>query len=409
MRPVSRSSSIDELEQLFSSSSDDSEDSDKSGNFFGEFPSKSRKSRGRPKASRNTTHNYNNNKKSPTSVYRSKSVRSKSTISRRKGRIAPMNVQRQLKTIVDFHDREHDPSGKKCRFVPPELVIPHILETEKYMKPNEKGILTFLPNFEPEQPPNYLFRYFNFKQELEQTDLTQIAHLTDEELDEIEQEIDSEIARIPPQDSIDITLIPGLDTALTNSIGINADVRTFKWKDFGNLVQFDVILMDPPWKVAVKDVTRGVAISYDQLTSETIMDIPLQYIQRDGYIFMWVIAAQLSNGIIMFRKWGYEFVTYLNWIKISKFGKYRPSHGYYMQHNKETLLIGKKGMPRKKCNREFFDSALIAPRNLRQSHKPGYLYQMIENMFPDMLYLEIFARPHNLRNGWVSIGIELPK
>jgi N6-adenosine-specific RNA methylase IME4 len=85
-----------------------------------------------------------------------------------------------------------------------------------------------------------------------------------------------------------------------------------------------------------------------------------------------------------------------------------PSHGYYMQHNKETLLVGLKGSPPEEMNKEKFQSLIVRQRGVRQSHKPDQLYEIIENVFPGQMYLEVFARPHNLREGWVSLGIELP-
>jgi N6-adenosine-specific RNA methylase IME4 len=136
--------------------------------------------------------------------------------------------------------------------------------------------------------------------------------------------------------------------------------------------------------------------------------MPLHYVQDNGYIFMWVIASQFANGVIMLKNWGYEFVTYMNWIKISKYGRYMPSHGYYMQHNKESVLVGLKGRPPEEIDRTKFESLIIKQRGIRQSHKPEALYEIIEDVFPGSMYLEIFARPHNLREGWVSIGIELP-
>jgi mRNA m6A methyltransferase catalytic subunit len=49
---------------------------------------------------------------------------------------------------------------------------------------------------------------------------------------------------------------------------------------------------------------------------------------------------------------------------------------------------------------------IIAPRRA-QSEKPPQLYELIEQLVPNGKYLEIFARRHNLRNYWVSIGLEL--
>jgi N6-adenosine-specific RNA methylase IME4 len=136
--------------------------------------------------------------------------------------------------------------------------------------------------------------------------------------------------------------------------------------------------------------------------------MPIRYLKDNGYIFLWVIASQFVNGVAMLKNWGYKVEGYMNWVKISKYGRYMPSHGYYLQHNKESLVIGLKGRPPAEMNKELFETLIVKQRGVRQSHKPEKLYEMIERIFPEQMYLEVFARPHNLRKGWVSIGIELP-
>ena len=42
-----------------------------------------------------------------------------------------------------------------------------------------------------------------------------------------------------------------------------------------------------------------------------------------------------------------------------------------------------------------------------QSQKPKNIYDIVEALVPDGHYLEIFSRRNNLRNFWVSIGLEL--
>jgi mRNA (2'-O-methyladenosine-N6-)-methyltransferase len=42
------------------------------------------------------------------------------------------------------------------------------------------------------------------------------------------------------------------------------------------------------------------------------------------------------------------------------------------------------------------------------SRKPDEVYALLERLAPGARKLELFARPHNLRPGWVSIGNQLP-
>lgn len=316
------------------------------------------------------------------------------------------------RTYTDQSELERDPCGEPCRFVPFEELRKMILVPEKVFDKDEKGVTTLLPNFRPDDP--FHIHWFGFEGVIETTELSTISALSDEALMKELERVEDEIAALPEMSPLEdledasVVAIPGYATDLTDSIAIQADVRTFDWKGLGAIQKFDVILMDPPWVICNSNVTRGVHIIYNQLEVNLIADMPLHYIQTDGYVFMWVIASQFANGVMMMKKWGYKIVATLNWIKISRYGKYCPSHGYYVQHNKETLIIGVKGNPPAEMDHEAFESCLVQQRGVRQSHKPTELYEMIEKMFPGMMYLEIFARPHNLRSGWVSLGIELP-
>jgi hypothetical protein len=40
-------------------------------------------------------------------------------------------------------------------------------------------------------------------------------------------------------------------------IPIHANVATYNWKDLADVLQFDVIMMDPPWALATANPTRG--------------------------------------------------------------------------------------------------------------------------------------------------------
>ena len=42
-----------------------------------------------------------------------------------------------------------------------------------------------------------------------------------------------------------------------------------------------------------------------------------------------------------------------------------------------------------------------------QSQKPNELYVRIERAIPGGTFMELFARNHNVRSGWISLGEEL--
>jgi mRNA (2'-O-methyladenosine-N6-)-methyltransferase len=52
--------------------------------------------------------------------------------------------------------------------------------------------------------------------------------------------------------------------------------------------------------------TRGVAIAYETLNDKEIMNIPFDKIQKDGFLFIWVINAKYRFAIQMMEENGYK-------------------------------------------------------------------------------------------------------
>ena len=106
---------------------------------------------------------------------------------------------------------------------------------------------------------------------------------------------------------------------------------------------FDVITCDPPWQLSSANPTRGVAIAYETLNDRQILDIPFKSLQTDGFLFIWVINAKYRFALEMMEHYGYKLVDEIAWVKQTVNGKIAKGHGYYLQHAKETCLIGVKG------------------------------------------------------------------
>lgn len=196
------------------------------------------------------------------------------------------------------------------------------------------------------------------------------------------------------------------------SIPLSKNVMTFNWDKLaevqllhGNRL-FDVICMDPPWQLSTANPTRGVAIAYDTLNDNDVINMPLWKIQNAGFLFIWVINAKYKFAFDLFDQQGYKVVDEVTWVKQTINGKINKGHGFYLQHAKETCLIGVKGDVRGKA---FFNIKNDVIFNMRrgQSQKPEEIYDIAEALVPNGYYLEIFGRRNNLHNGWVTIGNEL--
>ena len=79
--------------------------------------------------------------------------------------------------------------------------------------------------------------------------------------------------------------------------------------------------------------------------------------------------------------------------------------GHWLNHSKEHCLVGIKGTP--KLNRNL-DTDVIVSEVRETSRKPDELYGIIDRICPGGRKIELFARPHNRRAGWLALGNQLP-
>ncbi|KAG0040197.1 hypothetical protein BGZ83_002626 [Gryganskiella cystojenkinii] len=189
-------------------------------------------------------------------------------------------------------------------------------------------------------------------------------------------------------------------------VPIKANVMTYDWDSLADECQFDVILMDPPWQLATHAPTRGVAIAYQQLPDICIEELPVPKLSSNGFIFIWVINNKYARAFDLMRKWGYSYVDDITWVKQTVNRRMAKGHGYYLQHAKETCLVGKKGEDPPGCRHSIGSDVIFSERR-GQSQKPEELYELIEELVPNGRYLEIFGRKNNLRDFWVTVGNEL--
>ncbi|KAJ6250223.1 mt-a70 family protein [Anaeramoeba flamelloides] len=181
------------------------------------------------------------------------------------------------------------------------------------------------------------------------------------------------------------------------------DVRNINWKTLHNDIgSMDAIILDPPWKIASHRSMRGLHLGFKTLTDQDIFKMNLSCLSKEGFIFLWTINSKYMLSIKLLEKWGYRYHNTISWAKLSNRNHKFKSNGYALQHSQELCLIGIKGNPviHKKA------SISIQEERKGQSKKPIALYSLIEGMLPQGKFLEIFARRNNLRNFWVSIGLE---
>jgi len=130
-------------------------------------------------------------------------------------------------------------------------------------------------------------------------------------------------------------------------------------------------------------------------------------LQDEGLMFLWVTGRAMELGRECLHIWGYQRVEEIVWIKTNQLQRIIRTGrtGHWLNHSKEHCLIGIKGNP--KINRNI-DCDVLVSEVRETSRKPDEIYGLIERMSPGGRKIELFARPHNRRPGWISVGNQLP-
>jgi N6-adenosine-specific RNA methylase IME4 len=162
--------------------------------------------------------------------------------------------------------------------------------------------------------------------------------------------------------------------------------------------QFDIILADPPWEYEIN--TRGSPDDhYGVMTNKQIQDLNVPSADN-AILFLWATGPKLREALKVISEWGFEYKTSAVWIK-DKIGT-----GYYFRGQHELLLVAEKGDMPVPQEKDRPSSVIQSPR-LNHSEKPKVVYSIIETLYPNRSYLELFARKE--REGWTSWGNELNK
>eukprot|EP00996_Jenningsia_fusiforme_P003182 NODE_398_length_2300_cov_36.494003_g367_i0.p1 GENE.NODE_398_length_2300_cov_36.494003_g367_i0~~NODE_398_length_2300_cov_36.494003_g367_i0.p1 ORF type:complete len:721 (+),score=127.94 NODE_398_length_2300_cov_36.494003_g367_i0:38-2164(+) len=177
---------------------------------------------------------------------------------------------------------------------------------------------------------------------------------------------------------------------------IQCDLRTF---DPTVLGKFDVIMADPPWDIHME-------LPYGTMRDDEMRNMKVGELSDEGLIFLWVTGRAMELGRECLEIWGYKIMEEIVWVKINQLQRIIRTGrtGHWLNHSKEHCLVGMKGQP--KINRGV-DCDVVASEVRETSRKPDEIYGMIERICPDGRKLEIFARNHNIHEGWLALGNQL--
>lgn len=171
-------------------------------------------------------------------------------------------------------------------------------------------------------------------------------------------------------------------------------------------MQFDCIVIDPPWQYNNKN-TGGTLISgsdhkYRTLSFKELKSLwylITQVSKKDCILYLWVTNSFLREGLDLVEEYGFEYKTLITWVKNGK------GLGYWYRGNTEHMILATKG----KLKAFHSQNINVFHEDTKQhSQKPMKSYELIMDAvstISDCKVLEIFARKQY--RDWVCIGYDL--
>lgn len=123
-------------------------------------------------------------------------------------------------------------------------------------------------------------------------------------------------------------------------------------------------------------------LPYQQLSDEEIAGLDVSSLQDNGLIFLWITNRALEAGIDCLKKWGYVWCDIITWVKTNQIGATIATGrtGHWLNHMKETCLVGIKGSPRGlDCG---LDGSLIVEKIRETSRKPDLVRISLPHFVP---------------------------
>lgn len=166
--------------------------------------------------------------------------------------------------------------------------------------------------------------------------------------------------------------------------------------------RYGVIYADPPWRFEPYSRETGMDRApenhYATTSLEQIFEIEPPA-ANDCILFLWATIPMLPQALDLMRDWGFTYKSQFVWAK-DKIGP-----GYWIREQHELLLIGTKGDVPAPAPGNQYASLQTASRG-DHSEKPFIFHEIIEDMFPTVPRVEMFARGGTLA-GWDRWGAEV--
>jgi N6-adenosine-specific RNA methylase IME4 len=178
-----------------------------------------------------------------------------------------------------------------------------------------------------------------------------------------------------------------------------AEITKQVMANFGTKL-YGLIYADPPWRFEPYSRDTGMDRAADnhyetmRLDDIKAMAVPAA---TDCVLFLWATAPMLPEALSVMEAWGFTYKSHCIWVKD------RVGTGYWFRNKHELLLVGTRGKVPAPAPGEQFASVIEAAL-AEHSRKPQAFADAIEEMFPNVPGIELFARGERL--GWDAWGAE---
>lgn len=150
---------------------------------------------------------------------------------------------------------------------------------------------------------------------------------------------------------------------------------------------FSVLIADCPWRYD-HNQQGSPENHYDTMPVEALCALASKIrekLAKNAVLFMWATAPKLKEALQVMEAWGFRYVTHMVWDKV------KVGVGEHFRNQHELLLFGRMGNLPIPEPEDRPSSILRVPRTTH-SKKPDEIYEIIEKMYPNQKYLELFAR-----------------
>lgn len=165
--------------------------------------------------------------------------------------------------------------------------------------------------------------------------------------------------------------------------------------------RYGVIYADPPWRFEPysrdSGMDRAADNHYPTLPLSDVLDAQ-DIVADDCVLFLWATVPMLLEALSLLEMWGFRYKSHFVWVKD------RIGTGYWNRNKHELLLVGTRGDIPAPAPGEQYASVIEAPLG-EHSAKPAAFAEMIEEMYPHLPAIELFARAPRL--GWDVWGNEV--